>query len=482
MTDYYSLLAKAVANLPKGGPASARKAIYDRARQALVRQLRALGPALSEADIAREEAALESAIARLEGQFAPAAPATGPPKRSRERRARRRRRRRRSRARPSQPGRRRGRPRSRPRRSDPPRRGRSRRRRRRTGPRSARTVRPRSAQGRRRPRRVAAATRSPLIAPAPPPPRAMPPPRRRTRRRRAPPRPCAARSPIALARRPAAAYRRAPRTADRRRAPTRSTPRAMLRPIDAAPASIASPTPPPRRTTKRSGPARQAGLDAPRANPLPWIFLAVVVGVVFSVAMAAFLLRQKPQDLGIKEPPEAADAQSPASPAKIVERVGGQPAAPAAALPRSRRSPPRRPPPRRRGRVAGATAPPRPRRRRACRARRAPRCSSPSRPTRKRRRPSASARSSGARFRRSPGQPATVGVKAEADIPDLKMHAIMTMRKNADPSLPASHTIDRSRDLRRRRGNQGHQGYARADDAPRRSAGAGRHGGRARQD
>jgi hypothetical protein len=41
------------------------------------------------------------------------------------------------------------------------------------------------------------------------------------------------------------------------------------------------------------------------------------------------------------------------------------------------------------------------------------------------------------------GQPASaVAVKAEADIPDLKMHAVMTLRKNTDPSLPASHTID----------------------------------------
>ena len=44
----------------------------------------------------------------------------------------------------------------------------------------------------------------------------------------------------------------------------------------------------------------------------------------------------------------------------------------------------------------------------------------------------------------SPGanQPATVAVKAEADIPDLKMHATMTLRKNTDPTLQATHTID----------------------------------------
>jgi hypothetical protein len=42
----------------------------------------------------------------------------------------------------------------------------------------------------------------------------------------------------------------------------------------------------------------------------------------------------------------------------------------------------------------------------------------------------------------SPGQPATVAVKADADIPDLKMHASMTLRKNTDPTLHATHTID----------------------------------------
>ena len=40
------------------------------------------------------------------------------------------------------------------------------------------------------------------------------------------------------------------------------------------------------------------------------------------------------------------------------------------------------------------------------------------------------------------GQPARVAVKADADIPDLKMHASMTLRKNTDPTLPATHTID----------------------------------------
>jgi hypothetical protein len=42
----------------------------------------------------------------------------------------------------------------------------------------------------------------------------------------------------------------------------------------------------------------------------------------------------------------------------------------------------------------------------------------------------------------APGQPATAAVRAEAEIPDLKMHATMTLRKNTDPTLQATHTID----------------------------------------
>ena len=40
------------------------------------------------------------------------------------------------------------------------------------------------------------------------------------------------------------------------------------------------------------------------------------------------------------------------------------------------------------------------------------------------------------------GQPAGLGVKADIDIPDLKLHASMILRKNQDANLPASHTID----------------------------------------
>ncbi len=72
MADYQSLLARAVANLPKGGTAATRLAIYDRARTALVTQLRSLRPPLPDSDIEREERALDTAIAQVELQFATA--------------------------------------------------------------------------------------------------------------------------------------------------------------------------------------------------------------------------------------------------------------------------------------------------------------------------------------------------------------------------------------------------------------------------
>jgi len=42
----------------------------------------------------------------------------------------------------------------------------------------------------------------------------------------------------------------------------------------------------------------------------------------------------------------------------------------------------------------------------------------------------------------APGQPSTLAVRIDVDVPDQKLHAIVTIRKNADASLPATHTID----------------------------------------
>lgn len=65
MADYYPLLARALDALPDRSPAL-RKAVYERARGALIGQLRSLEPPLSEGDIDRERGALEAAIDRLE--------------------------------------------------------------------------------------------------------------------------------------------------------------------------------------------------------------------------------------------------------------------------------------------------------------------------------------------------------------------------------------------------------------------------------
>jgi hypothetical protein len=69
MADYYPLLAKAVAGLPDS-TAEARHAIYERARGALFGQLRNLDPPVPQEAIEREAQALEVAVARLETEIA----------------------------------------------------------------------------------------------------------------------------------------------------------------------------------------------------------------------------------------------------------------------------------------------------------------------------------------------------------------------------------------------------------------------------
>jgi hypothetical protein len=65
MTDYQPLLARALSNLQRN-TFEVRKDVYERARQALVNQLRTMNPPLPEADITRERMALEEAIRRVE--------------------------------------------------------------------------------------------------------------------------------------------------------------------------------------------------------------------------------------------------------------------------------------------------------------------------------------------------------------------------------------------------------------------------------
>jgi hypothetical protein len=67
MTDYLSLIQRAVDGLVKNN-ADARRSLYERARAALVAQLRSVEPALSGAEITKERLALEEAIHKVEAE------------------------------------------------------------------------------------------------------------------------------------------------------------------------------------------------------------------------------------------------------------------------------------------------------------------------------------------------------------------------------------------------------------------------------
>jgi hypothetical protein len=69
MADYYPLISRAVAALEKNNGEN-RRALYERARAALLAQLRGVTPALEESDITRERLALEESIRKVEAEAA----------------------------------------------------------------------------------------------------------------------------------------------------------------------------------------------------------------------------------------------------------------------------------------------------------------------------------------------------------------------------------------------------------------------------
>jgi hypothetical protein len=179
--------------------------------------------------------------------------------------------------------------------------------------------------------------------------------------------------------------------------------------------------------------------EVAKPKRLLWVAAAVVLGIVLAVAGVAILMRQKPQDLALKPPVETQQPSSPEPPAKIAERVQTNPTATPAAP-----SSPATGPQAGQSNAQSATTPATP-------APEAP--SAPAAPAGRAamlvasadnpQKPAVSLGSTvWSLIPPAAGQPATVGVKAEADIPDLKMHATMTLRKNTDPTLQATHTID----------------------------------------
>ncbi len=370
MADYYSLLARAVANLPKASPPSTRRAIYERARKALTNQLRSLKPQLPESDIAREERALDEAVARLESEFEPinaevrafpAAETTAEP--------------------PPPP--------AAPRAEAP----------------SFRTIAPET-PGLRPP---LAGLRAP-IAKAPP-------------RAAAPPSPPSEPAPA-----PAVAPVYAP----------------ILNPPPAEPEDADAPSLSgalresvlqPRGARPEREPARPVLGGSQRGISKTWLWVggAVAVGFAGSIALIALVMRPALQDLSPPSPVEPAATTSAATPPdKSGNRVATPPADPTPApTPLASSTPAPAPSP---------TAP--------------PPSSTPTLPVAGRAamlvatvadasKPAISVGNTVWSLVPAPqGQPAGLGVKAEIDIPDLKLHASMILRKNQDPNLPASHTID----------------------------------------
>ncbi len=426
MADYYSLLSRAVANLPKSSPPSTRRAIYERARKALTNQLRSLKPQLPESDIAREERALDDAVARLEAEFEPAAAvalAAAPTA---------------------------------------------------AAPAAAELAEP------------APPVAEAPVAPAAPPAPAPPPP--------APPRAPEAPRPPEAPRAPAAARPAAPPAPPKSAPPRPAPPRAPLPPAAGLPNATAFKGPllggadatapetssggepqvgPARADSGAEGPAPALGPVVSRYEREParpvlneaqrrktptwlWIAGAVAVGFAGSVAVVALVMRPALQDLSVPAPVDTPAAAAAAAQEKTLRRVGQANSAETpgasstaeaanAAPPSPDASPP--PSPSLTNPAAAPTVADTPTA--------APPNAAPTVPIASRAamlvatvadaaKPTITVGTAVWSVVPAPaGQPAAmIGVKSEIDIPDLKLHASMILRKNFDASLPASHTID----------------------------------------
>jgi hypothetical protein len=179
------------------------------------------------------------------------------------------------------------------------------------------------------------------------------------------------------------------------------------------------------------------GARAEKSKSWLLLALAAVLGAVLAVACAAIVMRQKPRYLAVA-PPEAQEGLRPLGDFRSLRRRGflsptkDNSTAPAVSAPpgnqltaQSGSEPANQAP--------DASSPPLPE---AARAAMLIASDSPGNPV------VSLGSTVWSIIPLVPGQPARVAVKADADIPDLKMHATMTLRKNTDPTLQATHTID----------------------------------------
>lgn len=372
MADYYSLLARAVGNLPKTASPTVRKAVYERARSALLTQLRAMKPPLPESDILREQTALDAAIARIEAETAAAGVA---------------------------------------------------------GPQTATSA--TALAERPKPpiaaRPITTAPSAPATRPMAPTTMAKPSP--------APP----AKAPVHIPPPP-------PLTARAEESATQAPSLGGVRNDDEFANADAATTV---RLAKEGSRPAAPGLEPeepPRRTAL-WLAVGAMGGFVFMVAIAAFFLRQSAQDF-IKPPSAAPTAEASAAPAagKVAQRASAE------ATPESAPAPSPSPT------IIAATAPePSPV---------VVATPAPTQATAAPAAPTADVLPVGARAAiviatsQDPAVrptlhmgtvvwsqiPAAAGqapmLKAVADLPDLKGHAEVTIKKNLDTALPASHLID----------------------------------------
>src|SRR5690242_2937870 len=74
MTDYYAVLKKAVSGF-ESESGDARRSVYDKARTALIGQLKSIDPPLTTSEISRQRLELEEAIRKVEREASSARPA-----------------------------------------------------------------------------------------------------------------------------------------------------------------------------------------------------------------------------------------------------------------------------------------------------------------------------------------------------------------------------------------------------------------------
>ena len=79
MAEYYTVLKRAISGIDPNIP-DARRTVYDKARNALIGQLKAVDPPLTTAEISRQRLELEEAIRRVERESAAGLASPPPPR------------------------------------------------------------------------------------------------------------------------------------------------------------------------------------------------------------------------------------------------------------------------------------------------------------------------------------------------------------------------------------------------------------------